>query len=347
MLAGTVCRRGLSPVAVTFGKEGDLELECARPVAAALGLEHHVAPVRDDRMLWAAELTANWEHLAGGFSALTGWTLVPELRRYPAPVAAAYFLDGTLGGSLLSWAFDPEANTLSFPSLFARVKSYGLAPATLTRLLRPDVGGALVQDTAEDLRRRYNRYPGRESQRVYAFTLHHRIRFHAGGDPWRLCFAAWPVLPGADREVLAAALRIPAPALAERRAQIEYCCARFPDLAALPLDRNSYDTRPLLPRPRALVAHAIRSRMARVGLRRRTAERRYYYRTYDLNGPGWRAIRAAAERCRSRVADVFDPRVLDEVLPPPETPVCFEDPIVQSSGLKLLVGFLLWSKDHL
>ncbi len=75
-------------------------------------------------------------------------------------------------------------------------------------------------------------------------------------------------------------------------------------------------------------------------------ERRYYYRVCDINGPGWRAIRRQAEPHRERVLEVFNKEVLDTILPPPDVPLQLKDGIVDSSGLKSLLGFLLWSRDH-
>jgi hypothetical protein len=40
---------------------------------------------------------------------------------------------------------------------------------------------------------------------------------------------------------------MPVSTLANRRAQVALLCSRFPELAALPLDRNSDETRPLEP----------------------------------------------------------------------------------------------------
>ena len=76
-------------------------------------------------------------------------------------------------------------------------------------------------------------------------------------------------------------------------------------------------------------------------------ERRYYYRVYDINNQGWRAVRNRAETARPRVLELFDRGALNALLPPPEAQVQCEDPIVDSSGMKLLLGFLLWSEEHL
>jgi hypothetical protein len=80
-------------------------------------------------------------------------------------------------------------------------------------------------------------------------------------------------------------------------------------------------------------------------LPRRRIERRFYTRTFDLNSPGWRAIREQAETCRTNVHHIFDKAALDAVVPPPAAPVPREESAV--AGIKCLLGFFLWSKGRL
>ncbi len=349
ILAGFLRERGVDVVAVTFGARTDLDMQCAIPVARALQYEHRVFPVSFDRYRLAAEQMATWQHLAGGFGDPFAWTILPELRSLPSPVVAGYLMDPTLGGTGINWAYDRGAAALSFETLFSRVNALGLAPSLLHRLLRREIFGDLVQETIASLRERYEGYGALESQRTFWFNLHHRVRFFVGSGVWPMSFGAWPNFPAGDQEVLAVVTRVPAGALAERRAEIELVCQRFPELAALPVVGNSYDTTPLAAPPRALIMHGLRRRLAASrlipGSGRR--ERRYYYRTYDINGPGWVAIRERADTYRRRVGDLLHLDVLEEVLPPPTARPAFEDPIIQASGLKLLSGFLLWAKDHL
>jgi hypothetical protein len=62
--------------------------------------------------------------------------------------------------------------------------------------------------------------------------------------------------------MLEAAAGILTAGLAERAAEIELLRQEFPNLAALPLDRNSYDTRPVIPQPRVLIVQALRRRLS-------------------------------------------------------------------------------------
>jgi len=118
--------------------------------------------------------------------------------------------------------------------------------------------------------------------------------------------------------------------------------------AALPLDRNLNDTFPIRPRFRWLLAwylfrrpiHALRQSLHR-------GEQRYYYRIYDINNPGWVAIRRQAEPYRGRVAQLFNMDVLSELLPPPGVPLNLKDSLRDASGRKTLLGLLLWAHEYL
>ncbi|MGH2543976.1 MAG: hypothetical protein ACRDIB_14335, partial [Ardenticatenaceae bacterium] len=261
-----------------------------------------------------------------------------------------YLGDGILGGPLVHYEPRHETAPLSFETVFAYYNRYGFHPKVLGRLLRRDVFGGLIEHTVDRIRHVYNSYSDLESQRAWCFQLYQRQRFHVGAGTWRVSFGAWPVLPVIDREVLQAVGAMPASTIAGRRAQRELVCRRFPDLAALPLDRNSYDRRPLQPglwwllsdyfrRPATRVVHSLPAALRQ--------ERRYFYRVYDINNPGWQAVRKKADAHRSRVLHLLERGALNALLPPAGTEVQCPDAIIDSSALKELLGFLLWSEDHL
>jgi asparagine synthase (glutamine-hydrolysing) len=349
-LAGLLRRNGNQVVSLTLGRPGDLEMGCALAVADQLGFEHRMADTPPDQYWPGTETGVKWEHLAGGLGNATHWGHQEALERLPPRCASGYTMDAVVGGSHIHWAYAHETRTMSFERFFGRINRAGLAPDVLKQLLRPRAFRELVEDVVARLRARYLAYADLESQRAWCFDLHHRQRFQIGRAVWPLAFATWPLLPMLDRDLLSLCGSFPASALAERRAQDEILCTRFPDLAQLPLDRNSYDTEPLRPRLRHLLAKNVRSHLPglRRAWRRRGAagERRHYYRIYDVNGPGWVAVRREAERHREGVLDLFDRDTLQRLLPAPETVIVHEDPIVDASGTKLLLGLLLWCRDH-
>jgi hypothetical protein len=75
-------------------------------------------------------------------------------------------------------------------------------------------------------------------------------------------------------------------------------------------------------------------------------ERRRYYRLYDINSVVWQTIRRLAEPARSRVGDLLRLDELNALLPPPHVRIDLPDPIIDSNGLKALLGFLVWWQRH-
>ena len=351
MLAGYLRGDGVAPVALTLGLPTDIEMRCAVPVARTLGLEHRGVNIAFEQYPRCADLQARWEHVVNGFNNIMNWGVYPHLRALTPRVVVGYLMDSIVGGSHILWAYSPTDNTMSFEHFFEHINRWGIRPEVLQRLLRREVFGDLVQETIARIRKVYESYGEYEFQRAWCFDLHHRQRFHVGGGAWALSFGAWPVLPAVDHRVLETVGAMPAATLADRHAQQALLCRRFPRLARLPLDRNGYDTEPLRPRLRYLLAQGLARQLGLHRLRRawerRNGERRYYYRIYDINGPGWVAVRRQAEPYRERVGHLFNQEVLTEILPGPNQPLPVQDGIIDASGAKSLLGFLLWAGDHL
>jgi asparagine synthase (glutamine-hydrolysing) len=350
MLGGYLAHRRVETVALTLGEARDFEMEAAARVARALGFPHRTADVPFDDYPHCADRQARWEHLANGFSTIRLWGLPAILRDLPSRVVAGYATDAIIGGPLVHYSRDRPAAGPSFEAAFAFYNRTGLHPAVVRRLLRHRMFDGAIEQAIDRLRAVYESYSDLDAQRAWCFELCHRQRFQIGAALWRASFGAWPVLPALDRTILQAAGSMPVSTIARRRAQKALVRRRFPALAALPLDRNSYDTRPL-ERPSGQALSAIVRQQWRRALGRLPVawrgERRYYYRVYDLNNAGWRAVRREVEPLRERVLEFFDRDALDALLPRADAHVAFHDPIVDSSGAKLLLGFLRWSADHL
>jgi asparagine synthase (glutamine-hydrolysing) len=221
-----------------------------------------------------------------------------------------------------------------------------VAPAILTNLLRFRGSSELVGATLTRVRETYEQVSAIAAERPWRFRLAHLARSHPGGVAWRLTFGSWPVMPILDRELIDLLASIPGASLARRHLQDELLRTRFGRLARLPLDRNSSDTEPLLPSRRYRLGRRLGKLRSRFGVKA-DKERRYYYRMYDFNGPGWTAVRRRAEPYRERLLDLFEPSALARYLPGPEIRMDFRQPIDDAFGPKLLVGLMLWAGDHL
>jgi asparagine synthase (glutamine-hydrolysing) len=162
-----------------------------------------------------------------------------------------------------------------------------------------------------------------------------------------MSFSSWPATNALDLDVLRTCLALPGKWMIGRQAQKELVIRRFPDLAALPLDRNSFDASPLVGggnRRLASLTGRIRRKMkALTGW-----ESRYYFRAYDLDARQWKAIRTRAEPHRDLVGSIFRRDALRELLPAPRSPVKYmSDRIGHSGPLKLLVGLMMLADPSL
>lgn len=338
LLAGYLRKRGDRIHALTLGSATDYEVSCAKAVARVLGCTHRVTPLDDAQLPTGARLQVRWEHMASGFSNIHMWGAVAPLRDLPAHFVSGYLRD----------VRERDAMPTAFDTLLRGADHHGIGAAALRRLLRPDVFDEPIERMERRLREVYEASAAIEDERPWRFLFAHGWRSHAGGVPWKLSFGSWPVLPILDRQVLQVIAALPDSTLLHRRAQDAILCHHFPELARLPLDRNSHDTLPLLPS----LGQRIRYQIGRMGdpIRpriHRTIERRHYHRVYDINGPGWRAVRRLAEPHRERLADLVVMDVLAELVPPPDAHIAVEHRIRDSFGTKLLLGLMLWSADHL
>ncbi|MGB3508766.1 MAG: asparagine synthase-related protein, partial [Microcoleaceae cyanobacterium] len=329
MLAGFLQRQGIEPVAFTLGNPGDMELECATAVTHHLGWKHRVVSTPMNKYPFYANFVVNWEHLAGGFSGTTGMVSNAHfyLQNSPGTIINGFAMDGVIGSL--------KSSDISFQSTFHRHNSSGFPPEVLNKLLNQDIFGNSLSETVTLLHENYESYSALEWQKIWCFTIYYFNRFVLGTMAWEISFGAWPILPILDRQLLETVIRLPISTLNNRKAQKELVCTRFPQLAELPLDRNSWNMEPLKPsqtRQQLNLLFKLQQKWRRLQLEL-GYDRRHYYRIADINNAGWQAVRREAETYRSKVEHLFNMDVFNELLPPPDVKLKFKsDSIKESSG---------------
>jgi asparagine synthase (glutamine-hydrolysing) len=345
LLAGYLGENRIEADALTWGLPTDIEVQCAGSVARTLGFPHRYSEPAAEAYVTGAQLQANYEHLANGFNQVRLWRNAVALRDHRR-VVAGLVLDRivtphTVYESPFSLRSEPP-----FESALRLHNELGIPPEVLERLLRREVFGDLVREILDQLRKDYANAASSDFRRAWRFELWHRARFHVGSAAHRLSFGSWPVLPAIDRHVIEVLAGMPAASVEDRLVEKELLCNRFPELASLPLDRSSDDTLPLKPRLRQQILKHLLGRLAPLQhllpsmARKKKIERRYWHRTADFNGPGWMGVRRIAEPNRKRVYALFRQDTFDSLVPA-------ADVISSSSGPKVLLGSMLWAKDHL
>lgn len=348
LFAGYARETGSPTTAITMGRGRDFEFRCAARVAETLELAHEGREHGPAEIVEGARLEARRMLLSNGFSAPHGWSLPLGADDPPPALVTGHLSDAVLSASHLGPAKTPEGGgRLSAEALIRSLNRWAVPMDVLRGTARP----GFLEECVEPLWRRLAALVVPEAaspeRQLWLAYLRSRQRYHVGAAPWRTSFAAWPVSPVDDRRVLDTVASTPVAALEDRVLQTELLEERFPELASLPLDRNSHDRIPPAPGPADHLKSALRQWGRRLPgawrLRQLREDRRYYYRIYDLASPGWRRIRERAEPARERLDEWFDTDALTRrYLPPPGETAETADGIIDAAGRKLLLGLMLW-----
>jgi asparagine synthase (glutamine-hydrolysing) len=326
--------------AFVFGDAGDNEVRCASRVARALAMPLQLLPIRFDRFgptageCVAAEQVSNtlWDYSwASGAAALSGET--PSLM-------SGLNGDAVMGASALPFGYDAKRGEYSFAQYFAADQQpYGFQPDMIGDLVSsPDMARA-VEQVMTAMTCHYDRLPGHEYQKVWLWSLINRSRYHVAAFAWRLSSAAWPLMPYTDRAMLDVAAGMPLAYVNNRRIQIDTLKEDFPALARLPVDRNTLDCPPLVDSIGEKLRRRTVDRVARAVSKPR--ERRTYYRAFDINNDGWRAVRRLAEAHRRFAERAFTRRGLARWILSPDEVISVGDDIIDTASRKTLLALMI------
>lgn len=339
-IGGFLQDQGIELQALTFGLDEDIEMRCARSVAREIGARHCTVEVPAGEYPRSAEALLKSEGLATGFGNVLDWGMVPFFDRVPSRLWIGHAFDGVVGGIHLPWAYDSKALDYTKEAVLGRLYRWAFSPEQLREALEPEFHPA-IEDVLRDLGRLWEAGTEHTNLRAWNIDLLLRQRYNVGGAVWPMTFRAWPVSPIFDQTIFRLAVSIPASSMHARRLQTELLLSRKPKLAAIPLDRNSYDSLPLRPtlgdRVRAKVAGKWQ-RTLRRGIGPWKRESRFYYRTYDFDSPAWRGVRAAFESDRAFVPGPLRREAITKYLPAPDRALDTRDGIIDSSKAKLLLG---------
>jgi asparagine synthase (glutamine-hydrolysing) len=351
LLAGSLKRSRREFGTITLGQEGDLEARCARAVADALGVSNRVVDVPLERYAELAELHVRAEGLVGHLAGVHNWGMGEVLGREAESVTTGHMLGNVSGGVGLDWARAPRSGELSEAALWETMARHALPRATLDRLVRDRRLREALGEVDARMRARFQESAERLEDRARLHVQTHWARYHPGAVPWRLSFFGWPSVPALDTELLAAAAPLAASYSGRRVLQDAILRRRHGRLARLPLVRASGSLEPVAPGARWRAAGAARRLGERLGVRkpesfdeRRARDR--YSRIYDLDNPGWVAIRRRAEPGRPELLDLFHEDALAELLPGPDRPMHQAQPVTESYGRKCLIALMLLARGE-
>jgi hypothetical protein len=259
-------------------------------------------------------------------------------------------VEDLLGGEAVRFGLDVQTGKWSLENTFKEINQWGLTPDILKSLLRTPEAEPLIQEQIGTFRRDYERAGESPAQRAVRTKLATRIRFHIGSVLHRLCFHSWPLLPMFDRRLLDVFYNLPAEILIARRLEKNLLIRRFPRLAEIPREHNTFQLDLLRPAGLAGVP-LLRAATDSLGRKARRwywqrwkkIEPRRYHRFYDLNGSYWRPVRAGAEAHRDRLDEWLNRKIVDDLLPPPDADLKLGDSFADGAPRRTLQGLLLWA----
>lgn len=349
MLGGYLKNRKKDITAITLGKTSDKEMKIAKKVMKSFSFQHDCINISFDEYARGANLSAKWEHGLHGFNTISVWNLKGILERKESiKVISGIIHDSILGSSIynnIGYSDDLETD---FSKLFSSVNRWGVPYKSIVELISNSTNNSLPKVIKIKLKEQFYNYSESDyERRIWLFELFNRARFHLGGYIWKMSFGAWPVIPIIDSTLLEIICGVPQAIKVNRRAQRELVKTYFPVLARLPLDHNSKQSDQLIPTWNFLLKRKIKNsrifnnRIANAfkADRKKTL---YYPRTMNIDNAGWKNIRKEAESARSLTSNIFDQNKLSQLLPKPNEEIGKR--LEDVSGLKTLLGFMLWLK---
>lgn len=353
-LAGFLQRQGATPQLLTFGRNDDLEMLCAKAVAKQVGWPHQtydavsaLAQTGDltSAFMENAAFLTQWGHLAGSTASLTnmGWHHLAPLNLKGKFMVNGFAMDRAICGPSV---VDPQFETV----FNNECKGGGLFPDLARRLLVADASiQAKLDQVVTKIHQAYTQYSDVEAQRSWLLNFYHSDRFARGIGVWRFSFAIWPRVPILDQKLLAVSGQLPSQTTSRRRAQQAMVRRCFPDLARLPLDHNAFSLEPLSPSARRQrLQPLIKAQQTWWKVQKRLGyDRRPYFRSFNSNRPELQALRQQANRHRAKLADLWDLSVLDQLLPDQAVIPFGKDPIRETKRHLNLSGILLWAGENL
>lgn len=336
--------------AVSVGRNSDMEVKFAQNVSRELGWSHRIRDIEQLLFPQFAESQLQLESLQGPFVNFSNSTSRSLLAESDSPFISGYAGDGIIGDKFIMNSFSTKTGMFCFDALFESMNRYGFSQSEVVQLIAPIGSKADVQDVIDGLRHEWEDIHGYPFQSGWLYYLRYRNRLHAGAIVWRLSLGSWPLLPYLDRRLLDLVAGLPHNFLHDRRIQKDILIRDFPRLAQLPLDRNSWEPGYLVKPKKRLLFEGIRS-MIKVSWRlgtvfdrlQRRGKTRYYFRTYDFNGPGWQAVRQNVESYRQHCGNLFDPKTVEKHLPAAGVNTVVKNEIVDTWKTKSLAGLVYWN----
>lgn len=249
LVAGCLADGGIPTRAVTFGRRRDYEVRAAASVADRLGMPLDIVCTEGgiDDFVSRARQAVRFNQLSsgpGGDDFTTGLAATAATARF---CWSGIPLDWVLEPVSKHSGFDPLTGTWSRAAFLEQMNAWGVPRVVLPTLLGSD-GDALCDDVIQRLVDSCETGPLPPERQSAMLRWDQRVRNHLAAVLHLTSFAVWPLMIATDRRFFTAAFDLPPAAFRDRGIEKAMLLRRRPDLAAIPLDTNSFRFEPLQPR---------------------------------------------------------------------------------------------------
>lgn len=343
LVAGSLADRGIPTKAVTFGRRRDFEVRAAMRVADQLAMPIDLVGTENtiEGFVDRGRQAVKFNHLSAG---LSGDDFAIGLAESATTAQFCW------SGIPMDWVFEPVSNyngfdvlsnTWSGTAFLEQINAWGVPAATLPALLGSD-GDALCDDVLERLLASCQAGPLPPARQSAVLRWDQRVRNHLAAALHLTSFTVWPLMIATDRRFFTAAFSMPVAACRDRGIEKAILMRRCPDLAAIPLDTNSFRFDPVRPRPQGAVLAGIQALVRQ--MRRAVqpfmpgSDPRRYERLFNVDMPRWQAVRRAVEPLRPLLEEHLCGHTLARVLPPPTRRLRSRKPLAAGNPIRLLAG---------
>ena len=327
-------------MAFTLGRRTDYEAQAAAAVAKALRWKFQLFEPSTEQSVDDAVFQSRLEYASTTLQSSAWWEGARQSAHWGRWLVSGLMGDATVGAALTGVGWLPGNDAPTFEACMQANRATGLPIEAVQSILQDFGGDKLVEQAYSEFHSLWDSRPGPDGARAMHFGLALRGRFNPAQVSWIYACGAGTSVPLATNGVLAAIESVEPRVTLGRVLQKKLVMEKFPDLARLPVDRNTLDDSPLLPSLRNRLRELLSPWKLRVLEQRLGLERRYYHRVMHPDNGLWRKLRHIAD---SASGGPLNRERIRSFLPAPDAsfpipPDMFSGVMGQRALIQLLIG---------
>ena len=322
-----------------IGQPYDLEVILAQKIAHKLNRDYEIVSSPFEDLLEYISDLIELEQCSYSLWAFRLIKVIPFLQRNKIHFTGGFFGDNILACQFLDrYCKSTEPGSSYFYDVLNGMTVWGFAPQVVKKILRISGNEQAVDEAIDSFKTSFDSYEGSDFQKTWMFYLLHRQRGHIAPYISRLSFGAWPRLPYLSPKILKTVSGFPLQCFRDSRFfEVNLLRKKFPSLAAVHLKGKTDKLLHPLTHPRNKLKHETKKYLTRFENNYLHKERRRYQSTIDINNDDWKKVRQYFENFRKEVDSLFDPVMVNKLIPLPTEKIDFKNKNKYSAGIKNLM----------